>query len=327
MATVEIAARQSQVVRTARGIVAILQPLTGDRASGTSTMACASAGDSVRLPRGYYFLPVVGGVVRADLALKAGPGSEADESWLVASGGTAVDLVSNLGGARHNLAAGTVLRPDPPVPELTAGMTVAAPGMTGGVDATGFGALKDLQIYEQLNGPALNVDAKRSGLKRFPGAVLMWADMQQATGVTSPQTQRAARTGTRRVLYRSTYALTFMSTSYAADSERRHEGLACVEAAMKLLTDRQMVDGEAISSPGGVEIYRAYREPLRPDVAAKWYVYTFELGAELTLCQTDARTYSNLLRMVMDVHAQQHPELPDQGDLPLVQGATLNMEE
>src|SRR3972149_1673939 len=101
----------------ARSLLGALTP-TGTRSSGVVTVKSVGPGTAL-VPRNSYLLPVVEGRLREHAIFKIGPtraplaanGTGGD--WTVTAGGTPVAVVSNLGGARHNVPAATVFRFDP----------------------------------------------------------------------------------------------------------------------------------------------------------------------------------------------------------------------
>jgi hypothetical protein len=95
------------ILDTERKIMAICQPMTGDRATGKVVVKAAGV-DPVELPLGTVLFPILS-QVRYDLPFKVAASaplsSTEDGAWTIAGGGaeTVVDIFSNIGGERHNL--------------------------------------------------------------------------------------------------------------------------------------------------------------------------------------------------------------------------------
>lgn len=313
----------SQIINTARYLMAVMQPATGDRATGVATVT-ASGGD-VTLPMNTFAMPVIDGRRRPDLLLKVAEGPNTDRSWTVTSGGTAVDYVSNIGGTRHNIDQGTPIHFDPAVGGLVSSAPTADANFTGGTDANYFGGIRDMVIYENFDGPAFQMDLRRSGVTRFPCVMVTWLDTGPADGTTISQTDRPTRTGTRGVLYKDTFSISVISTRDDSDHARRHEGLRIVDTISRLLSDRQMVDKYAFSAPSGVQIREISREGGPETVYQKFYIYNILLSTERELKQLDSRTYNDWLLAVMDIYKPQDPPLPNQGDITIVDDMEIDM--
>lgn len=291
------------IISTARALMATMQPATGTRSSG-SVLVTATAGQSVVVPRNRYAIPVVGGSARPDLMVKAAnnPATE-DGSWTATDAGTAINFISNLGGARHNLPDTTVLLFDPPLDNV-ASAVVTGGAFAGGADSTAFGALRDLVMAEQLSGPQLTTDLARSPIKRFPSAIVTWQDVQPADGSTVVQQNRgAARVGTRRILAKATYRISIISSRADSAHARRHEGLYAVDQVARLVSDRQAVDGrECVSNPSGVQILQMLRE-FQPgaDLYLKFFIYHLVVACTVTIEQIDTRSYNDWLLTLLNV--------------------------
>ena len=281
--------------------MAVTQPATGTRSSGVARVV--ATGSPVMLPRSAYAVPRVLGVFRPDLLVKVAAGPDAGDAWEVTSAGDDVAFVSNLGGdAQNQIPTGSELVFDPPIQGLQATALVAAPGFAGGVYETAFGSLKNITMYETFGGPKRSLDMFRSALNTLPAAILTWTDSQQADGAEVSIAMRETRVGTRSVLYKEQFSLWVVSSRNDGDHQRRAEGLAILEHLSVLLTDRQMVDGVAFSSPSGVQIRRRYRDPGDGQgIYQNFYVYVIELAAEHALVQQDSRTFNPWLVSRLDM--------------------------
>jgi hypothetical protein len=313
----------SQIIDTARNIMAILQPATGDRSSGPVTLT-ASGGD-VTVPKNTFAMPIVNGTRRADLLLKVGEGPNEDRSWTVTSGGTAVTFVSNIGGIRHNIPINTQISFDPPLSGLISTVPTADSAFTGGTDPTVFGTIKDMVIYEHFEGANFGIDLKRSGIKKFPCVIISWTNTEPADGTTISQTERPTRANATGVLYKDTFNLAIVSSKDQSDHSRRHEGLEIVDTMARLLTDRRGVDNSPVSNPGGIQIRSIIREDGPEDIYQKFYIYDMLLSTERNLQQLDSRVYNDWLLAVVDIYKPQDPALPNQGDITLVNDMEIDM--
>jgi hypothetical protein len=316
----------SKIIDVARAIMAICTPATGQRATGKVKLF-THADTTVALRRNHAMMPVIDGAARSDLLIKSGEGPLAEGAWEITPDGTEVDVLSNVGGVRHNvLTAGTKVVLDPPVPGIVINdAPTVIQGLVGGLDTTGFGAVKDVVLYEQFDGPDRALDTRRSLLKRFPAVLLTWEGLEPADGVATAQTARATRLGTRKALYSLTYTLSVISSRADSDEERRHEGLAILDLLIRLLADRQAVDGYCLSNPSGLYIQEAHRESGPQDVYQKFYIYTAVIGAMATVEQIDLRTYNPWLLSKINGLVPQEPDLPNQGDFPIVIDTLVQM--
>lgn len=310
------------ILNTARAVMALMQPLTGTRATGTVTMT-AKAGQSFELKPGTYAFPVLSGKVRPHMHFKVAAPPSGD-AWTITDAGVAVTFISNLGGAKYNIPGGTVLRMDPPIEALDT--AVVAGDFIDGVDATGFGALKDVVIAEQLEGPVISLDMRRApGLTRFPAAVITWDDGLPADGSTQTTLGRGNRVGTRSLLWALNYQISIISSRADSDHARRHEGMYILNAVARLISDRHMVDTECVSNPQPLQLRQMLREDGPQDVYQKFYIYHLMFGCTTTLESIDTRTYPDWLKAVLNVNKPQNPALPNQGDLPLVVDNEIDM--
>ncbi len=152
------------ILDTTRLVQACCQPLTGERATGTALLKSAT-GANVVVPHGRYLFPLINGSVKHELAFKTAinPATvslagEARGAWTVTPAGIAVSILSNLGGARHNLPAGTSFVVDQPLkPELVA-KPMTQTGTSGGTDPSGDLALYNFVAYEYFGAkPSLDL--------------------------------------------------------------------------------------------------------------------------------------------------------------------------
>lgn len=282
------------IERLARAIFAQLSPMTGARAAGSITVTATGSGNK-SLPPNAYLLPVVGGSLREDLVFKTGrdPDTVAPNgtggAWAVNGGSSAsVAITSNVGGARHNLAAGTVLRFDPPVQDFEPTATVDADLAGGADDATQL--LRRLAFFEEIDASNPQRDIFAAMLADYPAAMLVWAGTEPAEGMTAGLRQGSTR-GARKVRFmRETFVLYLIVGRLASDAKRRQTGIVTMQAATRLLSDRQCnVDGETLSAIGaGLEVVG--RDRLSR--GQRHYIYSVALRANQVLRPIDERTFN-----------------------------------
>ncbi len=237
-----------------RALFAQLSPLTGARATGIITLI-SDALSLFELPANTYLVPVVGGQLREDLLYKVAPNpatANTGGSWVIDSGGNSIPIISNVGGARHNLPAGTVFRFSPPVPNITS--AVLPFDLAAGSDA---GALvRRVAFFEDLDSSNPSKDIFAAKLGDYPALMLVWQDSEPAEGTTAGLRQGANR-GARKVRFmRERFVLYVITGRLEGDGSRRQDGLVVMQAVTQLLTDRQQnIDGEQLSTVGaGVEV-------------------------------------------------------------------------
>lgn len=239
----------------ARAVLAQLSPLTGTRATATLRIVNAT-GDAVVLPPNVYLVPVVGNDRADDLLFKTArdPATALAHNqggnWTVPDGTSeGVIVTSNVGGARHNLAAGTPVLFDPPIEGLTA--TLATPGV-GGTDAA---IVRRANYFEELDGARLERDLHAARVNTLPGVVIVWSSSEPAEGRTSGLSQGSTRIADGVRIFRETFDLFVIAASLGGDERRRNAGLVALQAVTRLLTDqRANRDGEALAAIGGLEI-------------------------------------------------------------------------
>lgn len=292
--SVDVGAEFSLVVDTARALLALCQPLTGTRATG-KLLVKAQAGRVVTIPRNRYLYPIVNDKARPDLLFKTGLApDECGKEWVVDENGGEVDVLSNIGGARHNLPAGTKFAFDPPAPYAQP-LPELAQATVGGVDATGFGSVKDAVVFESMEGDHA-LALRRSMTKGFPAIVLHWMAILPPEGSTSAHSGGMRRKGEWRYMYSLKYLLTVVSSRADEDSHRRHEGLVIVDRLLGLLPGRYAVDGQNVSSPMPVSILNAQREALAGEDYQRFYAYNMLISCEgAVVSEPEGRSYADWL--------------------------------
>ena len=309
------------VLDTARGIMALCQPLTGERATGEVIIHPRA---NVVVPANGYLYPVVNGGVRHDLLFKTAvnPDTE-DGNWpMVVGVPSPVQVLSNIGGVRHNMAPGTRFVIEQPWRFGLAERPNTLLGLAGAEDPIDEDlALWNIVPFESF-GSKPNQELFRSSIGgKFPAAIIVWKESEPADGMSTSSTNRPTHRGAGKVSYTELFEILLICNSADSEHERRGQGLRVLQEMCSLLVDRQAVDGQAISSPGGLHIRKRYRLP--PDGAAfyqAFQVYGITLSAQATLVQRDSRTYSPLTAFKIDAPREEHPTAddPDAEDLPLV---------
>lgn len=276
------------IERLSRAIFAQLSSLTGVRATGQMLVtAVPGAGDMAIRPN-TYLLPIVGGQMRDDLLFKvaANPDTLGGE-WTVPAGTTGlVGVKSNIGGARHNLAAGTELRFDPRLVDFEPLGTVVA-NMTDGADTAQL--VKRAAFFEDLDSSDPSKDIFAAKLGEYPALMLNWLESEPAEGVTSGLRQGSSRGGRNVRFTRESFVLYVIVGRLGSDSIRRQEGLTVMQAASGLLTDRMRnIDGEQLSAVGaGVEVNQ--RNRLRR--GERHYIYAIRLRLNQVMVPIDERVF------------------------------------
>lgn len=220
-----------------RALLAQLAPLTGTRA--TAPAVAGSVTDDVSVPRSTYLVPIRDGEERPELVFKTA------EDVTLTPAGVPFSLISNSGGARHNLRADTELRWDPPIAGTRNTVRLAAPA-SGGTDPAPGGALSVVRFDEMRTGQA-GKDLFASAITQTPAFVLVWAGDRLA----SEPLRRGAW------LYDQTHVL-YCVSSDARDAKRRTEARRLLHHARELFLGRSRNgDGELLTSKGSVTVESA----------------------------------------------------------------------
>lgn len=309
------------MMRIARNLMAICQPLTGERATGQVQLLPKA--DIVVDPHSYLF-PVVNNQVRHDLVFKTAINpAQPDGVWPAPKDvATNVSIVSNIGGVRHNLAPGTEFVVEQPWRYGLPGKPRSLGGTSGATDpADDDLALYNFVSYESF-GSKPTLDLFRSSIGgKFPAAMVCWMEGEPADGMSTSGVSRPTKRGAGRISYSDIFEIMIFSSRADSEHERRGQGLRILDEMCALLVDRMAVDGEALSSPGGLHIRKRYRAPSAGDGFYKVFqVYIITLSVQSTMVQRDTRAYNPLLGARIDAPREDHPtdDDPDAQDLPLV---------
>lgn len=238
----------------------LLGPMTGTGATGNVTATSTSG--TVAIPKNSYARAVVNRQRAKHVLLKT------TEAVNVTTSGTAVPVKAIFGNTAGNLAAGTEIRWDPPITGITATATIAAPGMSGAVEATGRTSVAEVVFYEDVRN-ALTADLQRSGVGRFPALVLCWEESRDRDEL-----------GRRFDVLEEQFVL-FAITSRKDDHESRQgEGLDILDEATERLFRREAADGECFTSPAPLLIRRRGRLAYGPEHYVYWIRFSVDRSVE-----------------------------------------------
>lgn len=303
------------IEQLARAVFGQLLPLTGTRGTGTITVTNETDED-VELCQNMYLLPVVGSVDRSDalgvigpelaedLVFKTAPNPATVEphnqggSWTIpANGSLSVAIRSNLGGARHNLPAGTIFRFDPPLD----GLAIEAPleaDIDDGADKATEPALHRAVYYEDLDATAIERDIHGGRLAQLPGAMLVWRQSTPAEGRTAGTNQGSTRLADGVRGFFENYRLFVIVGHHSTDGRRRSSGLRLMQAVTLLLTDQQRTDdGEQLSGVGSLEILGRSRLVRGPS----FYVYEIPFRVNRVIRRVETRVFVPWLRTDLEM--------------------------
>lgn len=289
-----------QTTRTARAIMEVLRPLTGSPALGTATVTATGA--DIEVPKGCFFAPVKkyrGGSLKIDRDNLL----RTREDTTVTSGGTSLGVISMLGGGRQNLEAGTVLRFDPPL----AGVDEEAPVdalMTGGIDAGGVAAVKQIIEAEQIESASAALDIFNARASSgAPCIVLAWDSSSDS-----------AKVGRGKSAQEERWTLFVIVSRADSSASRRSEGRDINDAIRGYLFDRGSVAGHVFSSPPARVLGRT-----RTAITKSAYVYAVQIETIGHTRRIEARgstspdgemTWQEWRRTKLDVEHAQVPPFP-----------------
>jgi hypothetical protein len=301
------------ILETMRLVQACCQPITGERATGAIVLKSATAGN-VAVPRGRYLFPMVNGKVDHSRAFKTMASNAQGDPWSVTPAGTAVAIHSNIGGARHNLPAGTRFVIDQPLrPDLVAQPILQTPTV-GGDDPVGDLALFNFVSFDYFGSqPSLELFQSAIG-GRFPAAIMFWEESEPSDGQTTSAVTRPTHRGAGNASYSELFEILVVSSRADSEHERRAQALRILDELTALLIDRQAVDGVGMSSPGGIHIRGRYRVPGETQFYKAFQVYGLRISVQVTYVKRDLREYAELRRFRIDAPREDHPA----ADLPLV---------
>jgi len=286
-----------QTIRTRRAIMAALRPLTGDRATGTIKAIAATGYSGITLPANTMLVAVPTSAAGLSQAAPELVFRTTTATAIATTPGTNVAATSLLGGARHNLPVASVLRYDPALVGVTA-TALAVADFTGGADATGLGAVKQILAFETLE----NVDAAQdlflAKVRATPALVLAWA------GRVLPESA-----GEGQWVRTDTWRLYVITSALQGGVQRGDEALDLIDRCEAYLIDRSSADHYVFSAPG-IQIRSVDRVRLTP---SSW-VYALTFTTTTSTARIDHRTlgsdYDEWLNTQVDCDTATTPPLP-----------------
>jgi len=241
-----------QTKRARRAIMAVLQPLTGTRATGTATVSLASGQTAdVCIPANSHAFPIPESA--------AGVGQVDDQRMLrttapiivTSAGAKLVPVTSMMGGAWHNaLGAGTRLVWDPPIPGIETHSSLSA-AMSGGANALEVpgsngrmlpGFVRDVSSSTDIAATDVAKDLFMARLSaRIPSVVVSWQGSDEGEIKGRGQRQRPDR-----------WFLFIVTDTRKGEEPRRDSGEDIMDAVEGLIGDRKGVDGYRFSDPPAI---------------------------------------------------------------------------
>lgn len=315
------------VLTIGRGICAILQPLTGARATGTCVFRPVS-GATEQLPPHTWLYPIVSNQIRPDLGYKVLPNPAAESGeWAIAAAGTAAPVVSNIGGKRHNVPVGTEFRIEPDAGANVAGTAVTLTGFAGGTDAfesvdpvVADLGIANVVLYETFGGSSESIEQFNANVGgRWPLVMLFWSGDEPADGYANNNTSSPTKRGSHSMQYAQDFELWLVCSRQDSEAQRRGQAMRLLDEISWYLYDRMSVDGLAISSPGGIKIKRRSRETGTGEQFFKAFrVYSISLSATITQTKRDISTAQPLVRFHTDYLKENRAPDGTNLDLPLL---------
>lgn len=301
------------VIELARDIAAAISPTTGTRGTGKVIMKSKPGKGTTFIPRNWFLYPVLNGAARDELVFKVAEGpfkakfpngkrkkASEDEpdagSWFeVSEQGTEVDILSIVGGERHNLKRGTKFRLDPAHPDVEV-ECVLIDDIKDGAEPTWLGGCKSVVQFETLGGASATLDAFRSAAGKFPAVIIVWDGSEPADGTTQSSLERGAtRAGPSQQLFKERFNLFVISQRSDSDHMRRNEGLKLLDDISFWLTDATEIDGQQFSVPSGVQIRARQRIAGDGNAYQQLYVYVLQVSVTALWRRYDVRTFNDWL--------------------------------
>lgn len=291
-------------MRTARQLAACLQPLTGERATGTVRIVATSP--SVPVPKGTFLFPVhrtEGGsdMLRPALVFRTAADVVATPA------GVLCDVFSVVGGPAHNAPAGTIFRFLPPRAGLSNDI-VATTAIVGATRLDGPCGVREVHMFEQLNAGGAQAQLFFSKLSAFPSIVLVW----EATGT-------AQDIGPNVRLRPDRWTAHIVVSRLDTTELRAAEGLDLMDGVETLLGRRSKVDGETFTSADTEIVGRA-----RLAISDTTYIYSVSLQTWSGVPRRDDRDFQAWLKTSYTMYTTPpNPALTPEV-VTLVDGATYN---
>lgn len=266
------------IMQTARHLMAVLAPLTGERAEGTITITTRADVPELEIPLNFHLLPVLqsaegNGALAPQLPFRVA------EAGVATPDGVTFPVTSVLGGTVHNLPDSTVFRcalEDNRIASIEASSLIE-----GATNYTGTGALKQILMYETIGNSSAQRDlflAKLAG--RTPAAVIVWESSGSPTFYAPNHTKLAEQ-----------WAIHVVVSRFDAGELRALEGLEILDMVSELLGLRVGVDGADITN-GAIKILGRQRTATTDSA----YIYTLRIGTSTVVTRRDDRSFPEYLR-------------------------------
>lgn len=294
----------SYTLRTLRQIAAVLQPLTGDRA--TATVRIVSTAPSVPVPKGTYLYPIHRSDAGSDM-LRPALVFRTLADVVATPAGVDAAIHSVVGGLAHNAPAGTVFRFSPPRAALSPDV-VATTAVAGATKLDGPCGVREIHVFEQLSAGGVQAQLFFSKLSAFPAIVLVW----EATGA-------AQDIGPNVRLRPDRWTAHIVVSRLDSGELRANDGLEIMDAVETLLGRRAHVDGVAFTSADVEIVGRA-----RLAIADSTYVYSVSFQTWSGVPRRDDRAVQAWLRTSYTVKTTPPDEALDPTVVTLVDGATYD---
>ena len=309
----------SQVGSMMRNVLSAIQPLTGDRASGTITVTASGA--DVTLPLGTFAYPVVGGQVQTDRIYRPSEGPNSDGSWTITTAGTDVDFVSNVGGTKHNIADATKFVFLPPLSGIST--AVGSTAFAGATNPSFYGGVKETVVFEHINGPAQQIDMERMKLRGTPAVIIVWNSSEPSDGVMSSSNNFGSHgRGTFSSSFRELFTVVIIVSKSNNEAARSEEGLYIMDQIARYLNRRQSsFDGCPISGPSPILVQSRNRVAIPKEPYQRHYIYSLTFSAENAYTMIDDRTYNDWNIANIDILKPDD----DLGDYTLVNDMKVDM--
>ena len=330
----------SSILTVGRAILACLQPMTGNRATGTVLFRPLTAGAGQKVPPHTYMCPIIKGAYRSDLVFKTpyNPSpTVTDGSWPLNPSGAAtpIPVMSNIGGSRHNLPSNTKFRLEPDVGDNIVGEVVSNVDFAGGTDKfkSQFPGEADLALHNVVQyetfGDSQTNEAFNSNMGgRFPAVLLTWLDDTPADGMATSNVSTMSKRGSHAMQYSMDFELWLVCDRQDNEALRRGQAMRLLDEIAYNLYDRMSVDEVPFSSPGGIKIKSRSREGGNGEQFFKAFrVYTMLLGATITQEKKDVRNPAPLLRFQTDYLKEDHTQQGSPGDVPMLHGIRTTVEQ
>lgn len=266
------------IMQTARHLMAVLAPLTGERSEGTVTIKTRADVAELPIPLNFHLLPVKKSAVGTPALAPQLPFRVA-EAAVATPAGVTVPVTSVLGGVIHNLSDETVFRVA--LEDNRIASVVGAGAFTGATDYTGTGALKQVLMYESIGSSEAQKNlflAKLAG--RCPAGVLVWESSGSPENLAGGHTKVVEQWSVHVVVSR-----------LDAGELRSLEGLEILDLVSELLGRRVGVDG-AFFTNGETKILSRARTA-NTDSA---YIYSLRIQTNATITKRDDREFSEWLK-------------------------------